>query len=196
MKSYTLIILVLLCSLSNLAQEQKELGVFVSDTTWLEEIIEFPISFAPEINYEGYEDLRFAKKWRDQSHEDFWCYTFAWHIKGYEKQNTETLETNIKFYYDGIMTAVNKKKDFIVPKTIVSFIKNDSRKEDADYTGIIEVYDAFNTEDVMTLNVRVNVYYCDHKKSTTVVFKLSSQKFEHDVWERFKDITLNKNTCN
>jgi len=47
MKNSCYIILFFLCSIVSFAQEEKELGVFKSDTTWLDEIITFPISFAP-----------------------------------------------------------------------------------------------------------------------------------------------------
>lgn len=181
-------------SIATFSQEEK-LGIFESDTTWLTEIIKFPISFAPEIKYEGYEDLRFAKKWRDQSHEDFWCYMFAWHINSHEIQNIDTLETNIKYYYDGLMAAVNKKKDFKVPETTVQLLKPDIEDNNVDYIGKIYVYDSFNTEDMMTLNVRVKVYHCDLKKTTTIVFQLSPQNYNYDIWNRFKDVKFNAEYC-
>ncbi|WP_431134077.1 hypothetical protein [Psychroserpens mesophilus] len=183
-------------SLLFFGQEENTLGVFESDTTWLKEIIKFPIHFAPEIKYEGYEDLRFAKKWREETHEDFWCYTFAWHIKKLEKQSTNMLEETIKSYYDGLMTAVNKKEHFKVPETTVLFLKTDERNEDTDFLGKIYVYDSFITEDMITLNVRVKEYYCKDKKSSTVVFRLSPQNFDHDIWERFKKIKLKSDICN
>ncbi|MFT5847755.1 hypothetical protein [Psychroserpens sp.] len=124
MKNKIFIILGLLCAILTFGQEKKQLGVLESDTTWLKEIIKFPINFATEIKYtEGYEDLRFAKKWRATEHEDFWSYMFAWHIKTNKKQTVETLETDIKLYYDGLMGAVNKKKAYHIPETTVLFIK-------------------------------------------------------------------------
>ncbi|WP_456442220.1 hypothetical protein [Psychroserpens sp.] len=196
MKKSILIIVFLMSSIVTFGQEEKPLGVFESDTTWLKEIIKFPISFAPEIKYEGYEDLRFAKKWRDKTNEDFWCYTFAWHIESHEKQSVDILETSIKLYYDGLMDAVNKKKDFTVPKTTVLFIKTDGYENGIDYIGKIYVYDSFNTEDMITLNVRVKVNHCDDKKTSTIVFQLSPQDFNHKIWERFKDVTLKADFCN
>ena len=184
----------LLCSIVTFGQEEEELGVLTSDSTWLKEIIKFPISFAPEIKYEGYEDLRFAKKWRDSTHEDFWCYMFAWHIKSNEKQTVETLEKNIKLYYDGIMKVVNKKKDYEVPETTVLFIKTENNK-DADFIGKLYVYDSFTSEAMMTLNVSVKAHYCDQTELSTILFKLSPQGFDHDIWQRFDEVKLKVNLC-
>lgn len=193
MKNTILTFVMMFCSIMTFAQEEKSLGVFESDTTWLEEIIKFPIGFAPEIKYEGYEDLRFAKQWRNKSHDDFWCYTFAWHINGSEKQSAEILEVNLKSYYDGLMKAVNKKKDFEVPETTVLCIQVDGK--DFDYTGKIYVYDSFTLEDMITLNVRIKIYQCDNKPSSTVVFRLSPKSFTHNTWERFNEIKLKADFC-
>ncbi|MEM5566171.1 hypothetical protein WNY78_13710 [Psychroserpens sp. AS72] len=194
MKNRILTTVLLLCTILVFGQDEAKLGVLESDTTWLKEIIKFPIGFAPEIKYEGYEDLRFAKKWRDSAHDDFWAYMFAWHINSNEQQTVETLETNIKFYYDGIMKAVNKKKDFVVPETTVLFIKTEANK-DTDFIGKLYVYDSFTSEAMMTLNVRVKSYYCIQTESSTILFKLSPQGFDHEIWKRFNEVTFIDDLC-
>ncbi|WP_047546097.1 hypothetical protein [Psychroserpens sp. Hel_I_66] len=190
MKHIALSTAFLIYSILSFAQEEQPLGVLESDTTWLKEIIKFPINFAPEMNYEkGYEDLRFAKKWRDQTHEDFWGYTFAWYIEQKEIQTVENLESNIKSYYDGLMGAVNKRKDFEVPQTTVLFIKNNS-EEHIDFTGKLYVYDSFTSEDMITLNIRVKVFDCEDETSTIVLFQLSPKNFSHEIWQRFEDVKI------
>lgn len=195
MKNTFLVLTSIIIVSFSFAQEEQSLGVFESDTTWLEEIIPFPISFAPEINYDGYEDLRFAKHWRDSSHVEFWTYTFAWHISSFEEPDEKIIETNIKYYYDGIMKAVNKKKGFEVPETTVLFIKANQEHESVDYIGKIYVYDSFNSEDMITLNVRVKVHHCHPKKSTTIVFQMSPQGFRHGIWNQFQEVKLKPDYC-
>lgn len=183
----------LICYSGLLAQEKVKNEAFEAGEIWLKEIIEFPIGFAPEIKYEGYEDLRFAKDWRKIDHEDFWCYTFVWHVKGIETQTAKRLETDIKWYYDGLMSAVNKKKGFKVPETTALFIKTE--ENDANFIGKIKVYDSFNTEDMMILNVRVNVQYCEESNTSNIVFRLSPQDFGHSIWERFETVKLKTDIC-
>ncbi|WP_298894643.1 hypothetical protein [uncultured Psychroserpens sp.] len=196
MKKAVLIIGLLLYSFSINAQEEQEKGVFVSDTTWLKEIIKFPLGFAPEIKYEGYEDLRFAKKWRDKDHPDFWCYTFVWHIKGIQKFTAKDLEEQMGFYYDGLMKAVNKKKDFEVPKTTTLIINTKGNGYDnADFVGKLNVYDAFNTQKMITLNLLAKVHNCEENNTSNISFRLSPQDFEGNIWEKFKDIELRDNVC-
>lgn len=188
----------LLCTLSVLyasAQEERALGVFTSDTNWIEEIIPFPLGFAPKIEYDGYEDLRFATQWNDSSHEAFWTYTFAWHVKSFEELDEHKLETKIKYYYDGLMTAVNKKKGFEVPETIVLFTKANTEESTVDYIGKIRVHDSFHSERIIILRIKVKIYPCNLNDSATIVFRISPQDFDHHIWNRFNEIQLRSEHC-
>ncbi|WP_204345078.1 hypothetical protein [Psychroserpens algicola] len=184
----------LMVSVMSFGQDEASLGVLESDTTWLKEIIKFPIGFAPEINYTGYEDLRFAKQWRAIDHDDFWCYMFVWHVDSIQKPSAKDLEQQLKLYYDGLMKAVNKKKDFEVPETTVLVI---NAKGDAasDFIGKLKVYDSFNSEAIITLNVQVKLYHCIASNRTNIMFKLSPLDFDEAIWERFKDVKLTDGNC-
>ncbi|WP_460218852.1 hypothetical protein [Psychroserpens sp. MEBiC05023] len=193
MKTFVLTLFCFLGSLLMFSQDEDILGVLESDTTWLKEIIKFPISFATEIKYTGYEDLRFTKEWRNQNSEDFWCYMFVWHVDGIQKPTATDLEQQLKFYYNGLMAAVNKKKDFEVPNTKVNFIKTDDKE--ADFLGRVYMYDSFSSEGMITLNVQVKSYYCKINNTTNIVFELSPQGFVHEIWERFKTIKIKNDIC-
>ncbi|MCK8481390.1 hypothetical protein [Psychroserpens algicola] len=184
----------LMVSVMSFGQDEASLGVLESDTTWLKEIIKFPIGFAPEINYTGYEDLRFAKQWRAIDHDDFWCYMFVWHVDGVQKPSAKDLEQQLKLYYDGLMKAVNKKKDFEVPETTVLVI-NAKGDATSDFIGKLKVYDSFNSEAIITLNVQVKLYHCITSNRTNIMFKLSPLDFDEAIWERFKDVKLTDGDC-
>ena len=196
MKKAIIFILLLAQSLSVFSQEKQEKGAFVSDSTWLKEIIKFPISFAPEIKYKGYEDLRFAKQWRAKNHSDFWCYTFVWHVEGVQKFTAKQLEKDLGYYYDGLMKAVNKKKEFTIPKTTVLIVNTKGFGYDtSDFVGKIRVYDSFNTEKMITLNVLAKVINCDENNTSNIIFRLSPKDFDQEIWKRFKTIELRKDIC-
>jgi len=64
--------------------EEKHLEVLQTDSTWTKEIIKFPLGFAQEIKFEGFEDLRFPSGWAKQDSPDFWSYVWAWSINDVE----------------------------------------------------------------------------------------------------------------
>jgi hypothetical protein len=43
---------------------------------WGVERFPIPIEFAPQVNYKGVEDVRFAPGWGDKTSEQYWSYTF------------------------------------------------------------------------------------------------------------------------
>lgn len=143
-KSCIILLFAVLISVSSFSQHTNHEELFKTDSTvWIKEIIKFPLGFAPEIAYEGYEDLRFVKDgWGKVDHPEFWSYAFGWDIKTEAKPTLKDIEHNIQLYYDGLMKAVNKDKAFTVPKSVISFQKTNTNQ----YRGTIKTYDAFYTK--------------------------------------------------
>ncbi|WP_452597710.1 hypothetical protein [Pontimicrobium sp. MEBiC01747] len=196
MKHIIASIALLICALqSNAQQDEIKQSVLIADTTWLEEVIPFPIRFAPEIKYQGFEDLRFAKHWSDKTHPEFWSYLFTWHVKGEIKPTVETLETNLKHYYNGLMGVVNKDKTFKVPDSNILFIETETLDKSPLYVGKAKIYDSFHTKTIITFNIQVTYRYCKVSNTSDIIFKLSPQAFNHNIWQRFKTIKFKENTC-
>jgi hypothetical protein len=65
MHKIIIISLLLSCSFYSFGQQKEEINLLLADSTWGKEIIQIPFWFAPEINYKGHEDIRFAKGWAD-----------------------------------------------------------------------------------------------------------------------------------
>ena len=63
-------------TLMSFGQKDNDLYILEADSTYLKGVIKFPFGFAPEINCEGYEDLRFAKDWRNPVGIEFFTYAF------------------------------------------------------------------------------------------------------------------------
>jgi len=171
------------------------LNLLETDTTWKKEIFNFPISFAKEINYEGFEEAQFPEGWRKKDSPDFWSYVFAWNINGNVELNENELEINLQIYFDGLMKVVNKDKEIVIPKTIAQFRKKVDSNNISSYIGKVEIFDAFVTKEPMTLNVLVEKYYCELKKKSIILFRFSPKDFESDVWLKLKRVKLRDDFC-
>ncbi len=183
------------CSLVIMAQEQKYPQVIVTDTTWSKEIFPFPIHFAEEIKYEGYEDAQFTKGWAKPESDEFWSYLFAWNIEHSGEFSENELETNLQFYFDGLMNVVNKDKSFEVPSTNVLFLKEGKQEYLSDFVGKVKLYDAFHTKAMLTLNVLVHIEYCEAEDKSIIVFRFSPKDFDSNVWEKLIGAELHTNAC-
>lgn len=195
MNKIVVLFILVSCSLFSFGQQKQETNVIQADSTWAKEIIEIPFWFAPEINYNGHEDIRFAKGWEKIDSPGFWTYAFAWNINLKTKPSAKFFEDNLKFYFDGLMKVVNKDTLFTIPKTKALFVEKGHKNKVTTFTGTLEIYDAFTSKKTIILNVTVECYYCKKTKTFVPLLKFSPKDFKHESWEMLKQVTLNPNFC-
>ena len=177
-------------------QEEKESILITSDDSWRKEIIPMPLGFAPQIPLKGVEEVRFSEGWAQKESDGFWTYAFVWNVDLNEILTTKTLELYMQYYFDGLMGVVNKDKSKKVPKTIAQFLNKNKAKDAAYSVGEIQLYDAFHTKDIITLNCIVQQFWCAEKKKSLVVFRFSPKEFEHAIWKELKTIKIQGTPCN
>ncbi len=192
----TILFILLSCSIYSNGQQKEEINLIQADSTWGQEIIQIPFWFAPDINYHGFEDIRFAQGWEKIDSPGFWTLAFAWDINLKTKPTTKFFEDNLKFYFDGLMKVVNEDTLLTIPTTKTVIIEKEQKKEITTFTGTLETYDAFTTKKMITLNVTIESYYCKKTKTYLLLFKLSPKDFNHKAWEMLNKVTLHSNVCN
>jgi len=170
--------------------DRGKLYLLKTDKTWTKEVFTFPLNFARDIPYKGTEEAHFPRGWRDIDSPEFWSYAFAWNVNLTTALTKEKLENNLAQYFDGLMRVVNKNKDLVPPKSIAE-VKQDG----AQFRGTIEIFDAFVTNEVMTLQVVAEREYCPEKQQSILVFKFSPKDFEHEIWDTLKKIKLRDGFC-
>jgi len=189
---YFSIILLLFFNITLFAQGEQHLEVFETDSTWIKEIIEFPIGFAQEIKYEGFEDLRFPEGWSKEDSPNFWSYVWAWSINDTEEVTTNDLEKNIQYYFDGLLGLdFYKIDDKPLRKTNAVFIK----KTESQFVGKVKTHDTRYTKKPMTLNVTVETFYCEQENRTIIHFRFSPKPFENTVWDTLAEVKLKSDVC-
>lgn len=196
MHKITVVSILLSFSIVAFGQQKEEISLIQADSTWGREIIQLPFWFAPEINYTGHEDIRFAKGWEDINSVGFWTYVFAWDINLKTNPTAQFFEDNFKLYFDGLMKVVNEDTLLTIPKTKASFIEKEQKKEMTTFTGILETYDAFTTKKMITLYVTIESYYCEKSKTFLPICRFSPKDFKHNVWKMLNQVTLRADICN
>lgn len=162
---------------------------------WKSEIIPFPMEFAPEINFVGFADLRFSPGWSDSTSQEFWTYSFVWHIEKDSAMTENRLAENFNSYYDGLMLVGLKSKTDATDsnklnKTLCLFVKTNKG-----FIGKIRVYDRFFTKDYITLNIKVKESFCTKTNKQFILCQVSLKTIGQEVWDIFNDVRLNVN-CN
>ena len=169
---------------------QEEETILSAPDDWLSEIIHFPLGFAQEIDFVGFEDLRFAPRWNDSSSQEFWAYSFVWYIEKTSAMTEDKLTETFNLYYDGLMGVdENNKADDTtstkLDKTLCLFIKTNDG-----FTGKMRVYDRFFTKDYLILNINVKETFCPKTNKQIILCDISPKDFSHEVWKIFDDVKV------
>ena len=186
MKNKIITFVFILLSLVVFGQEKSNVNLLETDSTWNQEVFHFPIPFAPEIKFEGFEDARFPEFWAKKDSADFWSYVFVWSINNPVEITSSALENNIEMYFNGLMNYQN---------SVAHFIKNEPSRNANNYIGKLKTFDALVTKSNMTLNVTAEHFYCNQSRTTYIVFRFSPQDFGSVVWDKLENVKLRKDFC-
>ncbi|GAA0745166.1 hypothetical protein [Gaetbulibacter jejuensis] len=173
------------------AQDETHQNLLVTDSTWAKEVFKFPIGFAQDISYSGFEEAQFPKGWGTKESPRFWSYAFVWHIEGEIDIDEHTLENDLQLYFDGLMdmkTNGNIENDIL--KTNVLLVKTKTS-----YKGKLKTFDRLKTKEIITLNVTVEEHYCKDKNTTLLLFRFSPKSFDDSIWNELNTIILKNNVC-
>jgi hypothetical protein len=124
---------------------------------WRTETIPFPLDFAPALPYTGYEELRFSPDFGKSDRQLYFTYGFLWVIPESVELKRETLEHDMKVYFDGLMKEVgkSKKNDLSTLDTKVAVVDAPPGPDGFKWTATIETVDAFFTHAPLKLEMHV-----------------------------------------
>ena len=195
MKYYSIILALCLLPKITFSQDLKDINLLSTEDSWRKEAFAFPVPFAPEIDFQGLADVRFTKGWSDADSPHFWSYAFAWYLTDGKKLSEHDLESYLQEYFDGLMKLVNKDKTLEVPLTNALLSATNKVKGQNDYKGKIKFYDAFFTQEMLTLHIKAEYKFCKEHDRNIYFFKLSPQTFENDAWLHIDKTQLRDNLC-
>lgn len=164
---------------------------------WGKETIQLPPAFAPDVKWQGAEELRFAPNWMKADSENFFSYALLFWLPASQKTDAKTLASELLSYYRGLSRAVSesKKRDVDV-KTFTMTVKEASTQpakrpggEDATaLVGELKWIEPFTTGKEQTLRMEIQVWQCPHHKSQCVFICASPQPETAVVWKALRAI--------
>jgi CubicO group peptidase (beta-lactamase class C family) len=175
-------------------KEIKRVSLLKTEVTWGKEVFGFPLRFAKEVKYAGFEEAHFPRGWAKETSSEFWSYAFVWDVDFIEELTAKELESNLQIYFDGLMISVNKEKDKTLPKARANLSKITDVDGVLRFEGTMEIYDSFITRAPLLLNVRIEKKDCIRDKSI-VLFKFSPKSFESDIWTALGKVMIRRNAC-
>ncbi len=171
---------------SQVQQEQDVERILEAPDDWGAEQIPFPLSFAPSISFNGYEDIRFSPDWSKPDRPGFWTYKMVWQIDEDPQLTEERLADLIETYFDGLSRAVTQGSDGdpdTIQRPVAVFIQ-----DGVEFRGRLRIHDAFTTKDWICLNAKVRK--TERGDKHLVAIEMSPKPFDHEVWTELAKIRV------
>lgn len=150
---------------------------------WKHETIPFPLGFAPEIPFQGVEELRFAPGFFDPTASTYWSYAFVWWLEDPPSFDPSAITPVLREYFTGLSLAVGKDK---FPMDAERFRAELAPRTEGGRTileGRVDSYDAFVTGKPIVLNVEARLRECPKAGRRAITFLLSPKPFGDRVWD-------------
>ncbi len=170
-----------------LAGEEPPMVPFAMPTPdgWRTETIPFPLAFAPELTYEGLEELRFSPGMFERGSDDFWTYAFVWWLPLETRLGAESLASDLEIYFRGLTRAVSEARKFETGELEFRTVLRETPATAKDFRWLVGeavTFDAFTTREQIELNVSIHIWPCEQQERQVAFFELSPQATSHPVW--------------
>jgi hypothetical protein len=149
---------------------------------WRKESFPFPLRFAPSINYEGTEYLRFNPKWDQFADEAGFSYVLVWDVKAVAVEPAD-MEDNLETYFNGLMENVARGRKLAAPpKSVVQAHPMASPADWQQGFGVeIRTYNAFSKGEPLLLHGEVTQRNCG-KDRMQIFVALSKSRRDKPIW--------------
>lgn len=158
---------------------------------WGIERFPIPINFAPQVPYQGVEDIRFTPGWGKAETNEYWTYAFLWYLDGKQKMSAKIIENNLKEYYTGlvgVMLSDSSEFKTVVVKTNVKKVKT-LKGDLKSFKGKIDMIDYIANKPI-TLNCKVHIKSCEGQNKTFVFYEISPKSFNENVWQSLDELWI------
>ena len=165
---------------------------YVAPEGWSPELILFPIDFASDIPYKGFEELRFAPGWGNANSNEKWAYTILWWLDDVYQFDENILRSNLETYFTGLTKrrAIADSLDMTKYQKATAKVQK-VKTETGDvqtFTASASIYDAQVTRKPGILYFKVHIKDCPDKSRTIVLFEVAGNSFTDKVWHQLGKI--------
>ena len=157
---------------------------------WRYERIEFPLPFAPELKYKGFEELRFAPGMFNAKSDTYFTYVFAMKITNDVSIDAKFLKTFLETYFRGLCKTVAKDSDFDIDASKILATVRENHYEapqSRDFRVVLDSFDPFVTGKPLKLNLEMLVVETqpnDHR----IFAAVSPKPTDSTVWKLLRKL--------
>jgi hypothetical protein len=157
---------------------------------WRFERIDFPLEFAPQLKYDGFEELQFAPGMFNAKSDTYFTYVFALKITNDLTIDGDWLKSFLDTYYRGLCKTVAEGTDFDIDVSKITATVREDHYEAQDsrhFSVTLASFDPFVTGKPLTLNLEIlllETSRTDHR----VFAAVSPKPTESPVWKLLRKL--------
>lgn len=152
---------------------------------WSVERVSLPYEFAPNIGFNGVDDLRLTPDWGDPKGDGHWTYASLWWLNGDQKFDEDVIRKFLITYLEGLSRWLGGKAAASVTWSVDPVIKK-IKTEEGDretYSGTISLIN-FATLQPITLNCLIHKKDCPAAAGhTAILAEISPKPAGNAFWE-------------
>lgn len=180
------------CCITLIFAQQKTPVILKSPADWGFERMDFPLGFAPTINFKAFEEIRFAPGWMDTTSVNYFSYAYVVSIEGQKNFTKADIKDFLNKYYKGLCVAVgppNKPKPdtSLVNAEVTEAAKTDSSSTAA-FTATLPYFDTFTTGRKITLHLEIDCTVKASSNRTYLTVLVSASKDNKTVWDKLHEV--------
>jgi hypothetical protein len=150
---------------------------------WRYERLEFPLTFAPELDFEGFEELRFAPGMFDPESASHFSYVFAIRIEQDLSVDAAFLEDFLRRYYRGLCAAVAEARELeLALDSIAARVVSGEQG----FVATIDFLDAFGSGAPLELRAELELH--SSARHTELLGLVSPRPREAAIWSELEGV--------
>ena len=191
MKRLFFSILLLLAVINFTIAQQPKPELLKQPDTWEFERFDLPPSFAPQIIYKGFEELRFAPGMFKKDSLDYFTYAFAASIDSVSTISSGEINTYLVHYFKGLCSSVASDKKMTIDTSVIKVVpdgKKNGLGKEIIYNFTLTVLGVFTDGGLVKLNLEAKVIKDDLQNKLYLLFIISPQPKSSFVWKKLFEI--------
>ncbi len=150
---------------------------------WRREHLEFPLAFAPELDFEGIEELAFAPGMFEPASDSYFSYAFALRLAGDIEVDEALLTHFLETYYRGLCRAVAAERGLDRDTDAIAALVD---REGARFRARIDLFDPFTTGESLALELELAVHCAPG--ATEICALASPVQDDAPIWSELREV--------
>jgi len=171
-------------------QESKP-EILKGPSNWEFERFPLPPSFAPQITYKGFEELRFAPGMFNKDSADYFSYAFVAQLDSATYLGEKEVKNYLEYYFKGLCGSTARDRKLSIDTTQISAIVKRLKGGNlysTRYEATVNLFGVFTDGAPVKLNMEILVSNSPKKEKTAAIFLASTQAKNEPIWKTLHGI--------